>query len=1140
MKNNNHEHQGFLNRSLEDVVSKIRVEHLIIFLIILFAVVSRLVNLGDRVMSHDEVNHVVPAFDLYAGRGYRHDPITHGPFQFHLMALSYFLFGDNDFTSRLPHAIFSIASVAFILIYFRRYLGKIGALAAGLFFTISPFLLFYGRYARNEAICAFLGITSIYAILRYFETRKSEFLYFISIALAVNFSTKETAYIFSAQLLIFFLILAIKDVFDIKQENKSSFFRFILLNTAVVVGVLISLGISIYIASRGYQNILQAELGTSTPVLTGQINDLLVNFLPLLRYAIPVIVPLAFCVLFLIWISHKLNWSLLARSSGFDLLILVGTLVLPLLAPFPVRFAGIDPIAYSDPYVLMTNYIYLVFLACLSIIFGTAWRREEWWKLAVPFFGIYFIFYTTFFTNGMGLITGMIGSLGHWLSQQSVQRGGQPVYYFAAILIPIYEFLVAIGTMLAFGLAIRRRSFWQEPETTTSSTRSASSQNPPVEYQNPSSKADLPDLRPPLLPIPAIFIFISMMSLIAFTLAGEKMPWLAVHITFPMVLASGWAINEIFRKSKDSPIHFVVVGLLVISLFMVIHMLWGNHAPFRGKTSDELQDTMRFIFLTLTASGLAYWSYRIYQTQGFKQFIRTATICLFGFLVVITGRSAYRAAYINYDYPYEFLVYAHAADAPKRVLSQIEDISRRTTNGLDIKVAYDNHGLYPYWWYLRHYPNKIVYLENPTRSLEEAPLIIAGSDKYSKIDAIVKDNYYSFEYMRLWWPMQDYWNLNWERISSALKSADMRQALFNIWFNRDYSLYAQITSNRNLTLENWLPSERMRFYIRKDIASQIWEYATEDSLQSIVELDPYLEKIQDRKPDHFIGTTGSLPGELNAPRGIAIAPDGTLFVADSRNHRIQHLSTEGRVLNVWGSYASILEGNAPGGTFSEPWGVAVSPDGYVFVADTFNHRIQKFTLDGRFIKMWGIFRQGDDPESLWGPRDITIDQDGRVLVTDTGNKRVVVFDGDLNFITQFGTGGFEVGQFDEPVGIAVNSDGQVVVADTWNRRVQIFQPDSTGLVYNQVGGFDVSAWYGQGINNKPFVAVNPSGHILVSDPDSGRVLEFSWFGELIQGWENMAPTSEMITQPAGLDFDDQGNLWISDASSNLLMKFNYP
>jgi len=185
--------QNLLEEPIENLFKRIKIWDIVIVLVIIFAVISRITGLGDRVMSHDEVNHVVPAFDLFSGRGYRHDPVTHGPLQFHLMALSYFLFGDNDFTSRLPHALFSIATIVFVSTYFRRYLGKFGSIAAGILFTISPFMLFYGRYARNDAICVFLGITTIYGLLRYFESNDIKYLYYFTAIMALNFTTKETA-----------------------------------------------------------------------------------------------------------------------------------------------------------------------------------------------------------------------------------------------------------------------------------------------------------------------------------------------------------------------------------------------------------------------------------------------------------------------------------------------------------------------------------------------------------------------------------------------------------------------------------------------------------------------------------------------------------------------------------------------------------------------------------------------------------------------------------------------------------------------------------------------------------------------------------------------------------------------------------
>ena len=1119
-----------LEKPLSDIVKKITLYQVMIFLIIMLTLFSRLINLGDRVMSHDEVNHVVPAFDLYSGRGYRHDPVTHGPFQFPLMALSYFLFGDNDFTSRLPHALISISTVAFILIFYKRYLGKYGAIAAGIFFMISPFMLFYGRYARNDAICAFWGVASLYTILRYFETGLKKFLYWFAILLSLNFTTKETAYIFSAQLLIFVFVLAIKDLINRKMaaEKRRSF---IIINLLAFGIVAISTTMSIFFARIAGTQILEGKISLSlaSPGSPLNINTLISLGGIVIKLTFPILLPLIFGLGLLIYLQPKLNWSYLKESRPFSILILTGTFVLPLLAPFLVIFAKQNPVAYNESFPILLDYIYIVYLFGISATIGMIWVGNYWWKYMAVFFGIYITLFSTFFTNTVGILTGTIGSLGHWLSQQEVGRGGQPSYYFAFFLVPIYEFLGAFGYLLAFYLGFKRRSFW-ELSKDTQATVSTSTDG---------------DVSQPLLPIPAIFLYWTITSLIAFTIAGEKMPWLTVQIVFPMLLAAGWALDKVmtcyldFENDKRGRLsRFAGLVLLISLIGMSLYRLIGNHAPFQGKTQVQLQDTNHFIFLILLISVVSFFLIRQYQSIHSKKIFYGLMLGMFLLLSLLTAQSAYRAAFINYDYPYEFLVYAHAADGPKIVLNQIEEISRRTTQGLNIKVAYDNHGLYPYWWYLRNYPNKIVYLENPTRSLEEAPLIIAGADKYAKIDAIVKDNYYAYEYMRLWWPMQDYWNLTFERIKSALINPEMRQALMDVWLNRDYTLYAQVTGNQFLTLENWLPSERMRFYIRKDIAAQMWQLNTGAALETVTITDPYADKIISRQPDYFISRSGSAAGELNQPHGIHFAADDTLFVADTNNNRVQQFSKTGELLNSWGVYANVLETEAPGNTLNQPWDITIGKGGAIYIVDTFNHRVQKYSEEGKFIKSVGVFAQGTGPDTLWGPRGISTSSDGNVYITDTGNKRVVIYDDNLNYVTQFGVAGFEAGQFDEPVGIDVSGSGMVAVADTWNRRVQLFEPDQNGLVFNPAGSFDVDAWYGQSLENKPYLTVSPENTIMVSDPEGGRILEFSLSGELLQGWQDLSISEDFFSTPYGLDFDAEGNLWVSDASMNVLMVFN--
>ncbi len=178
-------------------------------------------------MSHDENSHVYYSWRLYRGEGFAHDPLMHGPLQFHMVALSYFMFGDNDFTARIPAALFSIATVLFMWNY-RRYLGRSGALIAGLLMLISPYMLYYGRYVRNEAYVALLGVATIWAVLRYFETGKSRYLYWLTIATVLHFTAKETAFIYTAQILIFLVFYFVYRVLK-NSWQQPKYQRFFLL-----------------------------------------------------------------------------------------------------------------------------------------------------------------------------------------------------------------------------------------------------------------------------------------------------------------------------------------------------------------------------------------------------------------------------------------------------------------------------------------------------------------------------------------------------------------------------------------------------------------------------------------------------------------------------------------------------------------------------------------------------------------------------------------------------------------------------------------------------------------------------------------------------------------------------------------------
>ena len=223
------------------------------------------------------------------------------------------------------------------------------------------------------------------------------------------------------------------------------------------------------------------------------------------------------------------------------------------------------------------------------------------------------------------------------------------------------------------------------------------------------------------------------------------------------------------------------------------------------------------------------------------------------------------------------------------------------------------------------------------------------------------------------------------------------------------------------------------------------------------------------------------------------------------------------------------------GEFCEPRGIAVGPDGRVYVADTWNHRVQVFTLDGQFLARVGTFGQSGSsvssaPARFYGPRDVAVDQSGRVYVSDTGNKRVQVFDADLRHLDSFGGPGISAGQMDEPVGLAIGPDNRLYVADTWNTRLQVLTLEGVS-----VHEWPIVGWKSQAVINKPYVATDSAGHVYVSDPEGPRVIVFDSQGTLlavIGGTD-----SSFLQSPTGVLLDAQDHLWVSDAVTNRLLRF---
>ncbi len=698
--------QSWLDRPIFSFLPALTGEMLIFVIIILLAMVSRFYDLGARVFSHDENLHVFFSWLFSTGKGYQHTPLMHGPLQFHLLALTYTFFGATNFTARFPHAIASILTIL-LLWKWRRYLGRSGALITAGLMLISPYLLYYGRYARNEAFIGLFFVLTLYAILRYLETGRIRYLILLTIATVLHFTAKETAFIYTAQALLFLLVYLINRTTRTKWKRRRAQNSFLI---SLAVGVLLA-GTGLVIAIYNHARVSMDASQTAAPILPGQISQFSSSFfnqLPITSLLL-LIAGIVFFIALILLIAG-FGWENLRRERSFDMLVLLSTFVIPQLAAFPVTALGWDPLDYqfswpgwnltalwAQPPVRTATVF--VALSIISVVIGLYWNKKHWFYYAAIFWGIYVIFYTSLFTNWQGFFTGSVGSLGYWLQQQGVHRGDQPWYYYLLIQIPIYEFLPALGVFLAAYFGLKRKSpaplpnvGLNEPPLDALVVGAGSPHESPNNAMINTPSASEGNYTFPLL------MWWTLSSLLAYTLAGEKMPWLTVHITLPMILLTGWALGQVierinWREFWEWRGELIVVLLITLfgSLAAILLSVLGINPPFQGKALEQLSATGVFLLYLLIAIGSAFGLYYSRPARKARVLIGPAVLVLFALLAILTGRTALRAAFTNADNATEYLVYAHGASGIQAVMDQVTTISDRVAGEQNLQVAYDNN-----------------------------------------------------------------------------------------------------------------------------------------------------------------------------------------------------------------------------------------------------------------------------------------------------------------------------------------------------------------------------------------------------------------------------------------------------------------
>ncbi len=252
---------------------------------------------------------------------------------------------------------------------------------------------------------------------------------------------------------------------------------------------------------------------------------------------------------------------------------------------------------------------------------------------------------------------------------------------------------------------------------------------------------------------------------------------------------------------------------------------------------------------------------------------------------------------------------------------------------------------------------------------------------------------------------------------------------------------------------------------------------------------------------------------------------GNVYVADTWNDRIQKFTADGQYLTQWGSYGSGPE------QFNLPRAVAVDSAGNVYVADSRNSRIQKFTADGQYLTQWGS--EGSGPGEFDSPEGIAVDSAGNVYVADTWNDRIQKFTADGQYLTQWGSRGSGPGEFTWPLAVAVDSAGDVYVADTYNDRIQKFTADGQYLTqWDSYGS-------GPGEFDSPYgIAVDSAGNVYVADTVNYRIQKFTADGQYLTQWGSYGSGPGQFELPEGVAVDNAGNVYVADTLNSRIQRFN--
>jgi uncharacterized protein (TIGR03663 family) len=714
----------------------------IFFGIFALAAVLRFWGLADKPLHHDESLHAYYSWQfLINPSGYQYNPLLHGPFQFHIIPFFYVIGsllhlannGINDFTARMLPALMGLALVP-MPYFLRQQLGRWGAITAALLLAVSPSFVYYSRFVRDDIYVTCFTLLIVVAAIQYSQTQRLGWLLTGAAALVLSFTAMENTFFTIAVFGSFFIALVLWDLGLPLGRAMIHNQRW----QGVVGGLVLLIPVAFMgagVAVFGLATLgnLSKTINTLTDRYKNTPSDPRNPDVIILNWEATAFLIAVIVCLIVCLVAVVGLLRRLRRSDDF--------------VPAPRWHRWVDPMRQPVLETLLSTDWVRWFLAfVVSVLLFAAFFTDlpvHWANLAEWSSGV---------QHGVG--RGMLQGIYYWLEQQQVRRGGQPWYYYL-ILIPLYEPLILI-----FGLAGIVRAF----------------------------------VHPTRFRLFLVFWFAANMGL--YSWAGEKMPWLVIHILLPLLLLAGSALEWVISA--------VVVGARTWWRPTRALVGFGAAMPVLGLISVTVASTMIFVVLAavlaLIAFGLAVaverWHHGQARRQGahppevfgeagwgygrnaavqhpawfltLRQIAAIGCLALAMLLLVPTVWNMQRVSFYDPSVaPNEMLVYVQTTTAVQRTMDKIDALDQQLYHGQHkLKIAVTADGVWPFVWYLNAYPGVFkdgvwqsgTYINYTANTSGPRPDVIIGglSDGSQNIPEVFPNAYISKQYALRWWWDESY------------------------------------------------------------------------------------------------------------------------------------------------------------------------------------------------------------------------------------------------------------------------------------------------------------------------------------------------------------------------------------------------